>query len=72
MACEKLPTCIFFNDQMENMPAVAGLLKTRYCRGAFEQCARFRIAQELGGAAVPRDLFPTDSDKATTLLAAAR
>lgn len=61
MACEKLSTCIFFNDQMERMPAVAELLKTQYCRGAFDKCARFKAAARLGGANVPRDLFPNDS-----------
>jgi len=71
MACEKLPTCIFFDDQMENMPGVADLLKTHYCRGAFEECARYRVAQKFGGPAVPRDLFPNDAVRATRLLAAA-
>jgi len=71
MACEKLPTCIFFNDQMENMPAVAELLKAQFCRGTFEECARFCVAQKLGGAAVPRDLFPGDAVRAAKLLAAA-
>ena len=71
MACEKLPTCIFFNDQMENMPGVAEILKTQYCRGVFEECARFRVALKLGGAGVPKDLFPSDSIRATKLLASA-
>jgi hypothetical protein len=70
MACEKLPTCIFFNDQMEGMPAVAELLKTQYCRGAFDQCARFMVAARLGGAKVPRDLFPNDTARAEKTLAA--
>ena len=53
MACEKLPTCIFFNDHMEKMPGVADLLKTQYCRGAFEECARFRVAAKVGGPTCP-------------------
>ena len=72
MACEKLPTCIFFNDQMENMPGVANLLKTQYCRGDFADCARHRVASALGGTAVPRDLFPNDSARANRLLASPR
>jgi hypothetical protein len=68
MDCEKLPTCIFFNDHMENMPGVAELLKNQYCRGAFEDCARHRVAHQLGGAGVPKDLFPNDSVRATNLL----
>lgn len=69
MACEKLPTCIFFNDQMEGMPAVAELLKAQYCRGVFDECARFRVAAELGGANVPRDLFPNDAARVNSTLA---
>jgi len=71
MSCEKLPTCIFFNDHMEDMPAVAELLKRQYCQGAFQGCARFRVAQKLGGPNVPRDLFPNDSVRATKLLTSA-
>jgi hypothetical protein len=70
MACEKLPTCIFFNDQMDDMPAVAELLKAQFCQGTFEACARFVVARKLGGAAVPRDLFPSDTARAAKLLAA--
>jgi hypothetical protein len=69
MDCEKLSTCIFFNDQMANMPSVAELLKTQFCRGTFDQCARFKVAAKLGGANVPRDLFPNHTARATALLA---
>ncbi len=69
MACEKLATCIFFNDQMAGMPAVAKLLKDQYCLGAFADCARFRVASRLGGASVPKDLFPSDVARADALLA---
>jgi hypothetical protein len=69
MDCEKLPTCIFFNDQMENMPSVAELLKTKYCRGGFYDCARFRVATKLGGANVPRSLYPNDTAQAEKILA---
>jgi hypothetical protein len=68
MDCERLPTCIFFNDQMESMPAVAELLKSQYCHGAFAECARFRVASELGGGGVPRDMYPSDRARAEALL----
>jgi hypothetical protein len=71
MACEKLGTCIFFNDQMEQMPGVAELLKNQFCRGAFADCARFKVAARFGGAAVPGDLFPSDHKRASKLLAGA-
>ena len=41
--CDRLSTCIFFNDRMENMPTVAALLKMQYCQGDFQACARFRV-----------------------------
>jgi hypothetical protein len=72
MACEKLPTCIFFNDQMENMPGVAELLKTQYCRGTFDECARFRVAAAFGGPRVPRDLYPNHTIRANEILASQR
>jgi hypothetical protein len=72
MDCDRLPTCIFFNDQMEQMPAVAELLKSHFCRGTFAECARFQVATRLGGASVPPDLFPHDRERATRLLEAAK
>jgi hypothetical protein len=68
MDCEKLPTCIFFNDQMDDMPSVAALLKGQFCRGAWSECARYQVAAKRGGAAVPRDLFPSDHARAAGLL----
>jgi hypothetical protein len=56
---------------MEGMPAVAELLKAQFCRGAFVDCARFRVATRLGGPAVPKDLFPNDAARAQEILAAA-
>jgi hypothetical protein len=68
MECDKLSTCIFFNDQMETMPAVAEVLKDQYCRGSFAECARFRVAARPGAGGVPRDLFPNDAARAEKLL----
>jgi len=69
--CSKLPTCIFFNDQMDEMPTVAHLMKQQYCQGNFDACARYRVAQKLGGPNVPRDLYPNDAARAEKLLSAA-
>jgi hypothetical protein len=69
MACEKLATCLFFNDQLEKMPGVAELLKAQYCRGAFDQCARFRVAAKFGAAYVPQDLYPNQAARADDMLA---
>lgn len=69
MDCDKLPTCIFFNDQMDHMPAVADVLKRQFCRGDFSRCARFKVAARLGGSNVPADLYPSDDERAERILA---
>jgi len=66
--CEKLAKCIFFNDKMSNMPAMAEMYKQRFCKGAFDSCARFAVASKLGPERVPRDLFPNDMDRALRLI----
>jgi hypothetical protein len=67
-SCEKLQACPFFNDQLPNMPSVSGLLKETYCLGDKESCARYKVS----GAKipVPRDLFPSDNERAKKILAA--
>ncbi|MBL0224804.1 MAG: hypothetical protein IPQ16_04270 [Geobacteraceae bacterium] len=60
--CELCDTCLFFNDKMPDMPAVAGFLKDKYCRGTFEVCARFQVYREFGREHVPDGLFPNESD----------
>jgi hypothetical protein len=69
--CGRLATCIFFNDQMDNMPTVAHLMKKQYCEGDFDRCARYQVAEKLGGPNVPRDLYPNDFTRAKRLLSAA-
>ena len=66
--CEFLDGCMFFNDQMENMPAVSDLLKEQYCRKDFSACARFQVAKALGRGNTPKDLFPTQGDRVQPLL----
>lgn len=67
--CECLATCPFFNDKMANMPSMAEMLKTRYCKGDWQMCARHRVFEALGKSEVPSDLFPNQDDMATQLLA---
>ena len=67
--CDKLPTCAFFNDRMENMPAAAALLKQQYCQGSFEACARYRVETKLGSTSVPAYLLPEDAAAADRIVA---
>ena len=66
--CELLPKCIFFNDKMTNMPGMADLYKSKYCKGDNSLCARFKVFGALGREKVPTDLFPNDLSRAETII----
>jgi hypothetical protein len=70
--CELSDTCIFFNDKMPDMPAVAGYLKDKYCHGIFVICARYRIYAEFGRERVPAGLFPNEEDMVPEIAAELR
>ena len=66
--CVYLEKCVFFNTSIENMPAVSGFLKTRYCRDQFETCARYILRQAEGPENVPVDMYPNEIKRAQTLM----
>ena len=68
MECPVLSACPFFADQMQRMPATAELMKLRFCRGQYEQCARWRIRETAGKESVPEDLYPNELARAEELL----
>ena len=70
--CTMLPKCIFFNDKMASMPASATMMKERFCLKDSSTCARFMVCSALGREAVPADLFPSNAQRAQTILAAAK
>jgi len=67
--CEKLSACLFFNDKLQNMPAISGMMKERYCKKDKLKCARYRISQALGKDKVPIDLFPNMEFRANQIIA---
>lgn len=66
--CELIETCIFFNDQMPNMPSTAAVYKKMYCEQNFDSCARLMVAKALGRAQVPKDLFPNQKERAEAII----
>ncbi len=68
MDCELLPTCIFFNDRMVNMPSTAAIFKQRYCKGDHPACARHMVFKALGREKVPPDLFPNQPERVRDLV----
>lgn len=66
--CDLSSGCIFFNDKMENRPATADILKSRYCKDDFNNCARMIVVKALGRAKVPSDLFPNQLARAQDIV----
>lgn len=66
--CAKLAKCIFFNNKMAAMPAMAEMYRQHYCRDHFDECARFTVASKLGSERVPENLFPNDMRRAQQLI----
>ena len=62
--CPVLASCRFFNDVIENMPAISESLKERYCLCDNSGCARFFIFSALGKQHLPDDVFPHEMAKA--------
>ena len=67
--CEHLGGCPFFNDAMRDMPSTSEWLKGLFCRGTYEQCARYSVLAALGPHAVPIDMFPDDRQRARQIIA---
>ena len=66
--CELLAGCIFFNDKMSNMPAMASIFKDKYCKDDNAECARYMVFKALGKEKVPPNLFPNMKDKAKEVI----
>lgn len=70
--CECLAGCAFFNEKLEEMPAMTSMIKRQYCRGDHADntyCARHMIFVVRGREAVPLDLYPADIPRAKEILA---
>jgi len=66
--CDLLETCIFFNDNMAEMPSTSDVFKKMYCKSDFGKCARHMIVESLGRGTVPSDLFPNQTDRAKSII----
>ena len=70
--CELIETCIFFNDQMSNMPSTSAVYKKVFCEKDFATCGRYLIFKSIGREHVPKDLYPNQGDRARSIIDSAR
>lgn len=69
MACEKLPTCPFYNEKMPIDKGLGAVYRKTYCDTSNRQCARYMVATTLGAPAVPIDLYPNMTSRAEEIIA---
>jgi hypothetical protein len=56
--CKLLKKCLFFHENLQNMPAASEMMKRMYCRWQYDECARYKIATKMGPENVPSGMFP--------------
>ncbi|MCG2711872.1 MAG: hypothetical protein L6416_06070 [Candidatus Omnitrophica bacterium] len=66
--CKYLAGCIFFNENMSNMPRKTEELKSKYCLENNSQCARYIVCEALGRENVPINLFPMQKEEAENII----
>jgi hypothetical protein len=66
--CELIGGCIFFNNQMANMPGTVEMYKMTYCRGTHAECARYLVFKAVGRENVPKDLFPNQKERVQRII----
>ena len=69
-SCEFNERCAFFNGKLESMPPDVDALKQKYCLSNNLHCARYIVANAMGPAKMPPDLFPHQKDRAYIIIAA--
>jgi len=62
-ACELLPCCQFFNDNMKSLPKSVEYIKNRLCFGDYRSCNRYRVYKGLSGDSITSYLDPTDAEE---------
>ena len=67
--CEYTEICAFFNEGMADRPAIANMMKKKYCARNPSACARYMILKTVGKDRVPVDLVPNNVDMAQTIIA---
>jgi len=66
--CSLIKGCMFFNDKMETKPSLASVYKKNYCKGSYEDCARYMVATTIGRGEVPLNMFPNMKEKAEEII----
>ena len=69
MICKYIETCAIFKHYFSDKPQKCQEIMDKYCKVAYESCARYRLACVIGEKAVPIKLFPDMLSIADQLIA---
>lgn len=70
--CDLLKGCVFFNGKMNVEGDLGEQYKEYYCRGKYQECARYRVARILGREYVSHTLYPNMEKRAQQLIFAGK
>ena len=68
MECIYLETCPFFAETLTDMPSFTETLKSKYCYGDFEKCARHALRETMTPEEIPDNLFPHQLERVNLIL----
>lgn len=66
--CAHITACPFFRENMQDKEALGEMLRSRYCHGDPDACARLLVMCVMGPKAVPSRLWPNDTASAEVIL----
>ena len=69
--CEHKQGCLLFSERLADLPGLTQMFQQRYCDGAWDHCARYRLARDAGKHNVPLGLMPNNQEWADELAAEA-
>lgn len=67
-SCPYLENCAFLSRTISDIPEMAILMKARHCERSYNGCARYSLAESIGSAEVPDDLYPNQTGKAQLII----
>ncbi|TDB39474.1 MAG: hypothetical protein D9V44_00435 [Actinobacteria bacterium] len=68
--CKYAATCPVFTTALGPLPHIGLRYRRAYCRGGWGECARFKVAEAAGRAAVPAGLLPNELQAVRELVTA--
>ena len=66
--CPNIEKCPFFTGKMADDTGLGHIYKTKYCKGDYQNCARYKVCAKLGKEKVPLTLYPNMHEKADEII----